>query len=64
MELINRAVKEEIIPASMKENIGLYLAFRHYFTHAYALDLYADRLVPLIESIHDVYSCFKAIVSD
>jgi len=39
--------------------LGEYLAFRHFFSHAYALDLYADKLEPLVENLQDVYSDFQ-----
>jgi hypothetical protein len=63
-ELIEKALKMGVLPADLKENLGLYLAFRHYFTHAYAMDLYADRMQPLVDAAHTVYKNFrKAVLS-
>ncbi len=36
-----------------------YLGFRHFFTHAYAVDLYADKLEELIDNIIPTYDHFK-----
>lgn len=36
-----------------------YLAFRHFFSHAYALDLYPERMEPLVERCEEAYIFFK-----
>ena len=36
-----------------------YLAFRHFFTHAYALNLYPQRMEPLVEKCEAIYQLFK-----
>ena len=61
-ELIEEALRMKVLPADLKENIGLYLAFRHYFSHAYALDLYADRMEPLVDAAQTVYQNFRRAV--
>jgi hypothetical protein len=38
------------------------LAFRHYFSHAYALDLYADRMEPLVDAARVVYQHFREAI--
>ena len=43
--------------------LGEYLAFRHFFSHAYALDIYADKLEFLVENIRDVYTRFQNDIS-
>ena len=58
-ELLNLAKANEIISESTLMQLGEYLAFRHFFSHAYALDLYADKLEPLVEKSNDVYQNFK-----
>lgn len=61
-ELVEEALRMKVLPADLKENIGLYLAFRHYFTHAYAMDLYADRMEPLVDAAQVVYQNFRRAV--
>jgi hypothetical protein len=51
-----------VLPPSLKANIGIYLAFRHYFSHAYAIDLYADRMEPLVDAAQAVYQDFRNAV--
>ncbi len=63
-DLIDRAVDIGIISESTKAEVGEYLAFRHFFSHAYALDLYAERMETLVEDIKIVYSDFQKDISD
>ena len=58
-ELLNLAVKENIISNPVKEQLGEFLAFRHFFSHAYAIDLYAERMEPLVKSASGLYEAFK-----
>lgn len=62
-DLIDRAVFKEIITESTKSEVGQYLAFRHFFNHAYALDLYAEKMEILVENIQMVYSNFQKDIS-
>jgi len=62
-DLLERAVKEEIISEDCKSHLGEYLAFRHFFSHAYALDLYPEKMEPLVESSQKLYSIFKADIN-
>ncbi|MGE5402800.1 MAG: hypothetical protein ACM3S2_20565, partial [Ignavibacteriales bacterium] len=43
--------------------LGQYLAFRHFFSHAYALDLYAEKMEPLVENLGETFSIFKSEIS-
>ena len=40
-ELLELALAKEFISKDCTNNLAQYLAFRHFFSHAYALDLYA-----------------------
>ncbi|MCK5147276.1 hypothetical protein KAR48_11005 [bacterium] len=40
--------------------LGEYLAFRHFFSHAYALDLYPEKMEPLVLQIGKINLMFKA----
>ena len=63
-DLLELAEEKGIITKSTREQVGEYLSFRHFFSHAYALDLYAERLEPLVENIKQVYAYFKNDISD
>ena len=58
-DLLEKAVKEEIISEECKSHLGQYLAFRHFFSHSYALDLYPEKMEPLVENSQKLYSIFK-----
>ena len=58
-ELLEKAVSNKIISEECKNNLGQFLAFRHFFSHAYAFDLDPDKMESLVESIQNVYSLFK-----
>ena len=61
--LLKLAESNGIISKTTLQELGEYLAFRHFFSHTYALDLYADKLEPLVAKIKEVYSDFKRDVS-
>ena len=63
-DLLKIAVENKIISKETVIKLGEYLAFRHFFSHAYALDLYAEKLEPLVENMKDVYSAFKKDISE
>ena len=63
-DLLKLAEEKGIITKSTREQVGEYLSFRHFFSHAYALDLYAERLEPLVENINQVYAYFKNDISE
>jgi uncharacterized protein YutE (UPF0331/DUF86 family) len=58
-ELLEKAVSNKIISEECKNNLGQFLAFRHFFSHAYAFDLNPEKMEILVESIQKVYSLFK-----
>lgn len=62
-EILNLAVDEGIISHQIKEKLGEFLAFRHFFSHAYAIDLYAERMEPLVKSAPALYEIFKIEIS-
>ena len=39
--------------------LGRFLAFRHFFSHTYALDLFPDRMEPLVQQAAEVFKQFK-----
>jgi hypothetical protein len=58
-DLLNISVEKQIVSPSTRNVLGEYLAFRHFFIHAYALDLYPDKMEPLVEQCKNVYLIFK-----
>jgi hypothetical protein len=62
-ELLEAAVINNIISEQSKNSFGEYMAFRHFFSHAYAFDLYADKMEPLVEKAKEVYLNFRKEIS-
>ena len=58
-DLVNLAVSVGLIASSTADALRPYLAFRHFFVHAYAMDLQAERLGPLSENVQEVFDIFK-----
>jgi len=48
-DLLNLAVSQRIIQVSTAHSLAPYMAFRHFFSHAYALDLEPERMEPLVD---------------
>ena len=63
-ELLESAVNNKIISNGLKNSLGEYLAFRHFFSHAYAFDLYADKMEPLVRNSKQIYFSFKKEISN
>ena len=59
IDLLNHAVYYKIISNDLKKMLTRYLGFRHFFTHAYAIDLYADKLEELVNNVVPTYVHFK-----
>jgi uncharacterized protein YutE (UPF0331/DUF86 family) len=61
--LLNKAKNESIISKKLADKLKEYLAFRHFFAHAYALDLHPSKIEALIEKIAKTFTEFKQEIS-
>ena len=59
-DLLITSVENNILLKETMFLLGEYLAFRHFFLHAYALDLYTDKMEPLVENLEGTFSIFKS----
>ena len=58
-DLLELVFKQEIISDECQNILGQYLAFRHFFSHTYALDLYPTKMEPLVKYSQQLYDLFK-----
>jgi len=58
-DLLLAAVRENIISESLADDLKPFLAFRHFFSHAYALDLNPERMEPLAMNTSKIFKQFK-----
>lgn len=58
-DLLLTSSETGFISADVVSNLSQYLAFRHFFSHAYALDLYPDRMQPLVQRAAKVFKDFR-----
>ena len=58
-ELIQMATEARVLSGDTALAIRDYLAFRHFFTHAYAFELDPERLEPLVANLSDVDTRFR-----
>jgi uncharacterized protein YutE (UPF0331/DUF86 family) len=58
-DLLLAAAEKKIISDLLLNNLKQYLAFRHYFTHAYALELFPERMEPLVKHADALFNEFK-----
>ncbi len=54
-ELLLKAKSENIISDELENKLKEYLGFRHFFSHAYALDLHPSRIESLVEKILETF---------
>lgn len=59
-DLLVISIDKKIISASLANELKRFLAFRHFFSHAYALDLYSERMEPLVKDVPVIFEKFKS----
>lgn len=58
-DLLLKVVSVGVVQEPTAEELKRYLAFRHFFSHAYALNLDPDRLEPLVSEARSVFDALK-----
>jgi uncharacterized protein YutE (UPF0331/DUF86 family) len=58
-DLLQSACSHGIVSIELRDRLAPYMAFRHFFTHAYGFDLDPQRLAPLVREARAVHACFK-----
>lgn len=58
-DLLIRASEEKIITETTRKQLAKYLAFRHFFVHAYSFLLDESELRLLIDAVFDTYARFR-----
>ena len=58
-DLLQLACEQRMISTELRDRLAPYMAFRHFFTHAYGFDLDPQRLAPLVRDVRAVCACFK-----
>ena len=58
-DLLLAAAEKNIISDLLLNDLKQYLAFRHYFSHAYALELFPERMEPLVKDAVALFNEFK-----
>jgi len=58
-DLLLAAAEKNIVSDLLLNNLKPYLAFRHYFSHAYALELFPERMEPLVKDAVALFNEFK-----
>jgi hypothetical protein len=61
-DLLQSACTQGIISAELRDGLAPYLAFRHFFTHAYGFDLDGERMRPLVREVRVLHARFKVEV--
>lgn len=62
-DLLLKAIKNQFISGNLADEFKEYLAFRHFFSHAYALDLQPQRLEPLVSGSVKIFEKFKVEIN-
>ena len=62
-DLLLEGVSNNILSKGLVLQLTNFLAFRHYFSHAYALDFHPERMEPLVNTANAVFDAFRSEIS-
>jgi hypothetical protein len=62
-DLLLAARENGILPRKLTVELSRFLAFRHFFSHSYALDLVPGKMAPLAAGAEKVFQQFQAAIS-
>jgi hypothetical protein len=63
-DLLMVAAEKEILSERFLDDLKPYLAFRHFFSHGYAVNLVPERMEPLVEHAESVFSKFRGEIEN
>jgi hypothetical protein len=58
-DLLQSACKHGIVSTELRDRLVPFMAFRHFFAHAYGFDLDPQRLAPLVRDVRPACGCLK-----
>ncbi|MEW6186060.1 MAG: hypothetical protein AB1585_10020 [Thermodesulfobacteriota bacterium] len=61
-DLLLTSVEKKVLPGQLGEDLKPYLAFRHFFSHAYALDFFPQRMEPLVRDAFSIFNRFTEAI--
>lgn len=62
-DLLVLAGEQKVFPSDLIDDLKQYMAFRHYFSHAYVLDVDPARLEPLVNKLPALFERAKLALS-
>lgn len=58
-DLLLKAVNDKVISTSLGEDLKRFLAFRHFFSHAYSLDILPEKIEPLVANAPNTFGALR-----
>jgi uncharacterized protein YutE (UPF0331/DUF86 family) len=63
-DLLLTAAQNNVLSEKFIAELSQFLAFRHFFSHAYALDLIPDRMDPLVQRARGIFQQLTAEINN
>lgn len=63
-DLLVAAVEKGILSNRLLDDLKRYLAFRHFFGHGYALNLFPERMEPLVRDAEPLFIKFRSEIEN